>query len=300
MLEGQTIAAGVVSTTVKVAVLEEALPQASVAVKITVAEPVLPQRSESEVKLLLQETPEQTSDAVAPPLLVSQAARAAWFPLPSHSTVAFDAAVTDGLVVSTMVKVAVLEEALPQASLAVKITVAEPVLPHRSESEVKLLLQETPEQISDAVAPPLEASHAASAAWLPLPSHSTVAFDAAVIDGLVVSTTVKVAVLEEALPQASVAVKITVAEPVLPQRSESEVKLLLQETPEQTSDAVAPPLLVSQAARAAWLPLPSHSTVEFDAAVIEGLVVSTMVKVAVVEVELPLGSEAVKITEQNQ
>jgi hypothetical protein len=52
---------------VNVAVDDEALPQASVAVNMTVALPVAPQRSESEVKLLVQMTPEHTSDAVAPP-----------------------------------------------------------------------------------------------------------------------------------------------------------------------------------------------------------------------------------------
>jgi hypothetical protein len=38
-------------------------------------------------------------------------------------------------VLSTIVYVAELEEALPQASVAVKVTDAVPVAPHRSESE---------------------------------------------------------------------------------------------------------------------------------------------------------------------
>ena len=154
-----------------------------------------------------------------------------------------------------------LEEAFPQASVAVKVTDALPVDPQRSESDEKLLLHETPEHTSDAVAPPLEANHAVNAAVFPAPSHSTVWFEADVIDGTVVSTIVKVAVLEEALPQASVAVKVTDALPVDPQRSESDEKLFVQETPEHASDAVAPPLEANQAVSAAELPAPSHSTV---------------------------------------
>ena len=143
--------------------------------------------------------------------------------------------------VSTIVKVAVLEEALPHASVAVKVTDALPVDPQRSESDEKLFVQVTPEHTSDAVAPPLEANQAVSAAEFPAPSHSTDWFEAAVIEGTVVSTIVNVAVLEEALPQASVAVKVTDALPVDPQRSDSEVKLFVQVIPEHASDAVAPP-----------------------------------------------------------
>ena len=39
-----------------------------------------------------------------------------------------------GFVVSSIVKVAVEEEELPQSSVAVKITVAEPVAPHKSDN----------------------------------------------------------------------------------------------------------------------------------------------------------------------
>jgi hypothetical protein len=42
-------------------------------VKVTVAEPVAPQVSETEVKLLVQVTFEQTSEATAPPLEANQA-----------------------------------------------------------------------------------------------------------------------------------------------------------------------------------------------------------------------------------
>ena len=48
-----------------------------------------------------------------------------------------------GLVLSMIVNVAVVEELFPQLSVAVKVTVAEPVAPHVSENEVKLLLQVT-------------------------------------------------------------------------------------------------------------------------------------------------------------
>ena len=63
---------------------------------------------------------------------------------------------------------------LPHASVAVKVTVADPVAPQSSLNDVKLLLQVTPLHTSDAAAPPLLASHAFSAAVLPVPSHSTV------------------------------------------------------------------------------------------------------------------------------
>ena len=70
--------------------------------------------------------------------------------------------------------VAVEEVLFPQVSVAVKVTVAEPVAPHVSESEVKLLVQVTFEHASLAEAPPLEANHAFKAVEFPLPSHSTV------------------------------------------------------------------------------------------------------------------------------
>ncbi|MFL9594370.1 hypothetical protein ACKC5O_20605, partial [Aeromonas schubertii] len=68
--------------------------------------------------------------------------------------------------------VAVDEELFPQVSVAVKVTVAEPVAPQVSETELKLLVQVTFEQASVAEAPPLEANHAFNADELPLPSHS--------------------------------------------------------------------------------------------------------------------------------
>ena len=85
------------------------------------------------------------------------------------------------------------------------------------------------------------------------------------IDGFVVSSIVNVAVVVLALPQSSVAVKITVAVPVAPQSSLKATKSLLQVTPPQASEAVAPPLLASQSFNAVMLPMPSHSTVESSA-----------------------------------
>ncbi len=68
-------------------------------------------------------------------------------------------------------KVAVVGVALPQASVAVNVTVAEPVCPQPSLNKLKLLVQVTPEQVSVAEAPPLEANQACNWAVLPLPSH---------------------------------------------------------------------------------------------------------------------------------
>ena len=61
-----------------------------------------------------------------------------------------------------MVKVAEVVEAFPQLSVAVKVTVAEPVAPQVSDTETKLLVQDTIQQISEATAPPLEANQALS------------------------------------------------------------------------------------------------------------------------------------------
>ena len=269
---GHVITGGVVSTMVKVAELVDVFPQASLAVKVTTAKPVEPHRLLSEVKSFDQVTvPEQISEATAPPLEANHAFNAAVFPLPSHSTLWLEAwVVTVGGVVSTMVKVAELVEVFPQASLAVKLTTAEPVEPQRSLSEVKSFDQVTiPEQISEASAPPLEFNQAFNASEFPSPSHSTLWLEAwVVIVGGVVSTMVKVAELVEVFPQASLAVKVTTAEPVAPQRSLSEVKSFDQVIPEQLSKASAPPLEANHAFRSVVFPLPSHSTLWLEAWVV--------------------------------
>jgi len=78
-------------------------------------------------------------------------------PAPSHWTVTFVAGeVISGAKVSSTKKVAVVELVLPQASMAVKVTVAEPVPPHPSLRVVKLLDQVTALQTSFAPAPPAE------------------------------------------------------------------------------------------------------------------------------------------------
>ena len=76
-----------------------------------------------------------------------------------------------------MVKVAVVEEEFPQASVAVKTTVAEPVLPQRSDNPLKLFDQVTAEQ-SVADAPPLEFSQLLSCVKFVLELHSMVRFAA--------------------------------------------------------------------------------------------------------------------------
>ena len=142
--------------------------------------------------------PEQISEATAPPFEANHAFNSAVFPEPSHSTVrSLECVVIAGTVKSTMVKVAVLAEVFPHSSVAVKITLAEPVAPQRSLRQVKSFVQVTdPEQISEATAPPLEANHAFSAAVFPEPSHSTAwSVAGVVITGTVTSTMVKVAEL---------------------------------------------------------------------------------------------------------
>jgi hypothetical protein len=195
--EGHVSTGGVVSTILKVAELVEVFPQASLAVKVTTAEPVEPHRLLSEVKSFDQVTvPEQISEATAPPLEANHAFNAVVFPLPSHSTLWSEAwVVMVGGVVSTMVKVAELVEVFPQASLAVKVTTAKPVEPHRSLSEVKSFDQVIPEQLSEATAPPLEANHAFRSVVFPLPSHSTLWLEAwVVMVGAILSFTIIICV----------------------------------------------------------------------------------------------------------
>ena len=168
---------------VNVAWVVSVLPQSSVAVKVTVAAPVAPHRSDRPEKLSDHVTFPQVSEA-APvvPFDASHALSSAVLPLPSHSTVRSEAAVSIvGGVVSSMVNVAWVVSVLPQSSVAVKITVAAPVAPHRSVRAEKSCENVTVPQVSEAApVPPFDASHALSSAVLPLPSHSTVKFEAAV------------------------------------------------------------------------------------------------------------------------
>ena len=233
------------------------------------AEPVFPQSSLRAVKSFVQVTPAQISEAApVPPWEANQSANSVPLPLPSHSTVRSEAATSIlGGVVSSIVKVAVVVLELLHSSVAVKVTVAEPVAPQSSESPLKSLLQVTPEHASEAVAPPLFANQSFNSVVLPVPSHSTVSSEASVMAGAVVSSMVKVAVVDELLPDGSVTVKITVAEPVAPQSSLKAVKSLDQTIP-QASEAWAPPLDANQLLRSVVFPVPSHSTVRSDASVV--------------------------------
>src|SRR5204862_92543 len=116
--------------------------------------PVAPQSSLRPLKLFVTiAVPLHTS----PPLKVvfNQASRAAVLPAPSHSTVLSDGATVQlGLVVSSILNVAVVVDDFPQSSVAVKVTVALPLAPHPSDSAVKLSLQLTPLHASCACAPP--------------------------------------------------------------------------------------------------------------------------------------------------
>ena len=174
---------------VKLATVLEALPQSSVAVNVTVAPPVAPHAAFKASKSFVQITPPHASVASAPPLPASHASRSAMLPAPSHSTVSSAAASTSGAVVSSMVNVAVVLVALPQLSVAVKITVAEPVAPQAASNATKSFVQVTSLHASVAVAPPLMSSHAVRSPPLPAPSHSTVASAAAITSGAVVSST---------------------------------------------------------------------------------------------------------------
>src|SRR5687768_1133483 len=287
ILAGTVIVGAWVSSIVNVASFVISLPQASVKVKVTVALPVAPQSSLSDVKLWVTvAVPLHTS---LPEKLANQLFSWVVLPLPSHSTVRSDgAAVQVGSVTSTIVNVASFVISLPQASVKVKVTVALPVAPQSSLSDVKLWVT---------VAVPLHTSLSEKLAnqlfiWvvLPLPSHSTVRSDGAAVQvGSVTSTIVNVASFVISLPQASVKVKVTVALPVAPHRSLSDVKLWV---------TVAVPLHTSLSEKLAnqlfiWvvLPLPSHSTVRSDGAAVQvGSVTSTIVNVASFVISLPPAS----------
>ncbi len=297
--ESTSMLGAVVSSMVNRAEVDVALPHASVAVKTTKADPVAPQSSLSASKSFDQVTPLQTSLAEAPPLFANHAFKASMFPEPSHSTTSSEASTSMlGAVVSSMVNVAVVDEARPQPSVAVKVTVTEPVAPHSSLNASKSLDQVTPLQTSPAMAPPLLANQAFKASTFPAPSHSTTSSEASTsMLGAVVSSMVKVAVVEVALPQSSVAVNVTVAEPVAAHSSLRASKSLDHVTALQTSLAIAPALFANQAFNASKLPAPSHSTVSSIAETsMDGAVVSSMVKVAVVVDVFPQSSEAVKVT----
>ena len=107
---------------------EELNPQASVTVNNTVTVPVAPHVLVIPLKLFDHVKSEQKSIASVPPLLSNHACNSAKLPFPSQTTITSSAAlVIGGLFISMIVKVAVVEASLPQPSVAVNITVADPV-----------------------------------------------------------------------------------------------------------------------------------------------------------------------------
>ena len=108
---------------------------------------------------------------------------------------------------SSIVNVAVVELLLLQSSVAVKVTVTEPVAPQSSLNPSKSLLHSKLLQLSVAEAPPLLSNQAFNASKLPMPSHSTVWSEAiGVITGATSSTKVMICSAVLVLPQSSVAV----------------------------------------------------------------------------------------------
>ena len=143
----------VASSTVYVADVVVSFPQASVAINTTVALPPLPQVPLKPLALFVHVTVPQSSVAVAPPLLLSHAAKSS----APHSTVASLAAfVKLGGVASSIVYVAEVVVAFPHSSVAVNTTVALPELPHKLLKPLALLVQViAPPQTSLTLAPPL-------------------------------------------------------------------------------------------------------------------------------------------------
>ena len=80
-------------------------------------------------------------------------------PMPSHSTVESEAIISsDGFVVSSIVNVAVVELALPQSSVAVNVTVADPVAPAIVAQGIVVVAPGNTAASIRSVAPPLLAS----------------------------------------------------------------------------------------------------------------------------------------------
>jgi len=132
------------------------------------------------------------------------------------------AVIQTGAAVSSMIKDADVFALFPHSSVAVKVTTVVPVSPHKSDG-VSISVDQIiiPPQISEAVAPAFDVNHAVNSARFPAPSHSTVMSDAAIsMLGAVVSTILKVAVVDAVFPQSSVAVNVTKASPVCPHKFE--------------------------------------------------------------------------------
>ena len=194
------ITGAVWSLTVMFCIADDVFPHASVKVQVRTMLNELAQLPGVMLSTLWATTePEQLSVAVR------DTGEGTW---EAHETVrAAGAAGATGAVTSCKVKVAEVVAVLPQASVAVKVTVTAAV---QSEPiELKLLVQVTAEHESFATAPPLLASHALRLAWFPEPVHSTVRFEAGVVmTGAVLSVTITVWVACDEFPHASVEVQV--------------------------------------------------------------------------------------------
>ena len=171
----------VVSTTVMVCDTEDEFPQSSVKVQVLIIITL------QEFELSITSIPVTDISSIQLSLAVKlPGARTSSIHWKVISLGAFGVI---GFVVSIILKVAVDEAELPQPSIAVNITVAEPVWPQSSESDTKLFVQVIAEQLSEAIAPPLDVNQIwRSCKVFPLISHSTVSSVAdTVITGGVVS-----------------------------------------------------------------------------------------------------------------
>ena len=218
-------------------------PQSSVAVKVTVSAPVAPHSSLNATKSLLHVMVPHSSSAVAPPLLVNQAFRAVVLPAPSHSTVSSVApAVRVGAVVSSMVNVAVVDAALPQSSVAVKMTSTAPV-PARQSIIIKIVgPSDVATEIRGCSGTSIGKEPGIQPTVLPVPLHSKVMSMASLRCSAAVSLTVKVAAVWKSC-RPPVTVKVTCSDSESPQPGTSPVLLFVQTRPPHASVAVAPPPL---------------------------------------------------------
>ena len=182
-------------------------------------------------------------------------------------------AVIVGLDVSSIINIALVVFVLPHSSVDVKITVVDPVLPHRSLSPLKLWLHVTDPHPSVATAPPRLFNHVNNWLVLPLPSHCTVSLEAGVpIVGGVVSCIITSAKQSAVFPAASVALNLYNLRSVLPHCATVLINRVLSTgTVVQLSVAVA---LVNHVVIDAALPAAAHSNTKFAGHVITGAVQS--------------------------
>ena len=126
------------------------MPQASVAVQVRVMTDSFAHAPAATLSLdVTVGAPSQLSVAVAEPVPAGLLSA-------SHSIVRFAGSVSTGAVVSSMVNVALVSDGKLHASVAVKVTFAEPVSAHPSDKAVKSLLNVTAPHTSVAEAPPSE------------------------------------------------------------------------------------------------------------------------------------------------